>query len=192
MIYSCLFEVLGFNLKPYTWQSNALVLRYIFSPSTSFFIKYPRYKAQWQTHGRTSSPYWLTDQMMEPHSSCDLFSLNRDLKPLVTIVSLLNVTVISSASHLKPEVPYTHSCRSSFPSAVGTGELFQARSPTERWGDRVSSSWNMASLYWSSHTKWKNLIQRHPESFPSEKSVSLTSVIPTCFISGEILSKKIK
>lgn len=138
------------------------------------------------THGQIL----LVDQMTKPHFGCDLFFLNRNLTLLI-LVSLLNVTLRCIASKARGSHTHRDSSLSSFPSIVGPEKPFQPDSSAERWGNIINSFFNTASLYWPTYkmgaynteVSWVLL---------SKTSESSNIVIPTCFISEEIMSKEVK
>lgn len=97
------------------------------------------------THGQTL-PCLLVVQMTKPHFGCDLFFLNRNLKPLIVLVSLLNVTLLSRASPLKPSI-HRETLAQLFPFYCWSHRAIPTNSSTERLGDIIGSSLNMASFH---------------------------------------------
>lgn len=113
-------------------------------------------------HGRTL-PCLLSDQMTKPHFSCDLFFLI-NLKSLIALASLLNVTFISSALPLKPGVPrHTETLATALAFSLLLLVLqscfnwfihWKVRRPHQQFLDKD------LIVFIGPHKRWENLIQR--------------------------------
>lgn len=123
------------------------------------------------------------------------YFLHRNLKPLIVLVSLLNMILISGASPLKPGIPIHTTTLASALSLLllvpqsHSNLIHPLKGDNEVTLSAVPRTW---LVFIGPHTRWENLIQMCLESFLPKNSGSPNIIIPICFISEEIMFKETK